>query len=254
MIEPRLVGREPSLRPSVGMAGFSQWFAAGKLGGVTRAANEWLPGSRRSQVLLGGQNAALGGVLFPEGWLTGVFEKDPTVTCNPDTTPLPLLPSPPHTQTTHAATLPTPTHAPTFTQARPMSQHSSPHHAHHGCQGSGLCTMSSPPQALPTPALTKPSNKDELGKMICVEPDLRVSLLLWSPWQPLMRSANMLSGSSWKLPGSCGQLSGAQAVSPSPSSPVISTPAHLQNTDGDSTGSISRRQRSVPSPSPGLSI
>ena len=158
---------------------------------------------------------------------------------NPGTTPLSspasptvhiqsttaIKPTPPHTCTrrTHKY-IDTPTHT--------VPTHSPPPSTHSWYPGSCLCTMSSPSQVLPTPALTKTRNKEELGKKICAGPNQQCPLLPLSPWQPQRRRANTLSGSSWKCPGDCGSLHGAQGCVPQPLTPVVRAPTSLQSTDG----------------------
>lgn len=101
---------------------------------------------------------------------------------NPGTTPLSSLYSPLCIQSTTAASPPT-THMHTCTH-KCIDTHThnvpipcAPPCTHSWYPGSCLCTMSSPSQVLPTPALTKTRNRDELGKRVCAGPNQQCPLL-----------------------------------------------------------------------------
>lgn len=85
---------------------------------------------------------------------------------NPNSTPTSLTSIPHRTPSVHATKKP----------PHKMSQLKWPTpRTHSWCQGSVSAQCLPASQALPTPALTKPWNKDELGRMICGGPDQRVS-------------------------------------------------------------------------------
>lgn len=168
----------------------------------------------------------------PEEHIMGGWEEPryhPTVL-----TSLPHCAHPEHNRnkahpTTHMRTC---THKCIDTHTHNVPIHAPPPCTHSWYPGSCLCTMSSPSQVLPTPALTKTRNRDELGKKICAGPNQQCPLLPRSPWQPQRRRENTLSGSSWKCPGDCGSLHGAQGCVPQPLTPVVRAPTSLQSTDG----------------------